>query len=252
MLDLADPLTLGLIVLSYIIGNMVKGVTGFGAILVAVPLMSMLVEPAIAVALTAVSVVASNIWQLWDSGNARFAVKEFWKVLVFLFPASIVGARFLAVVDPNIMSGVIGAMVVLFCVTQMFPARPQITEKQRKYADPIVGLTAGLTGGASIMSGSVLVAYLIAIDLKKDQFVAAIALLYLVNTIPIYVTLSFFNQFDLATLIVSACLIVPAILGLVLGRNLRNKISQKAFERAVVGLLFVIGCLLIHRAVTLG
>ena len=124
MLDLADPLTLGLIVLSYIIGNMVKGVTGFGAILVAVPLMSMLVEPAIAVALTAVSVVASNIWQLWDSGNARFAVKEFWKVLVFLFPASIVGARFLAVVDPNIMSGVIGAMVVLFCVTQMFPARP--------------------------------------------------------------------------------------------------------------------------------
>ena len=250
-MDLSDPLTLSLIVLSYVLGSIVKGVTGFGAILVAVPLMSILVEPATAVALTGVSVVTSNVWQLWDSRNAKFAIEEFWKLLIHLLPASVLGAQFLAVIDPRIASGVIGTIVVLFCLTQMFPVRPQISEKQRKYGDPLIGVTAGLVGGASILTGSVLVAYLMSINLKKDQFVAAIALLYLVNTVPIYVTLSFFDRYDFTTLIISASLVVPAILGLILGRSIRDKISQKRFERVVVGMLFLIGCLLIQRALVL-
>lgn len=250
-MDLSDPLTLSLIVLSYVLGSIVKGVTGFGAILVAVPLMSILVEPATAVALTGVSVVTSNVWQLWDSRNAKFAIEEFWKVIIPLLPASVLGAQFLAVVDPRIASAVIGTMVVLFCLTQMFPVRPQISEKQRKYADPLIGVTAGLVGGASILTGSVLVAYLMSINLKKDQFVAAIALLYLVNTVPIYVTLSFFDRYDFITLVISVSLVVPAILGLILGRSIRDKISQKRFERVVDGMLFLIGCLLIQRALVL-
>jgi len=245
---LNDPITLGLIALAYFIGNIVKGVSGFGAILVAVPLMSVVVEPATAIALTGVSVVTSNVWQLWDSRNAGFALREFWTLLAALLPATVLGAQFLAVVDPRLSGAVIGSMVVLFCLSLIFPVHPRVSPEQRRYLDPLIGGAAGLVGGASILSGTVLIVYLMAVDLKKEQFVGAIALMYLVSAIPIYVTLSFFDRYDTVTLLISAGLIMPAILGLMLGRRVRDRVSQTGFRRIVTLLLFVIGCLLVHRA----
>lgn len=250
-MDLFAPLPQIVVFAAYFLGNIVKGVSGFGAVLVAVPIMSMVVEPATAVALTSVSIVTSNIWQLWDSKHAAFALREFWTLLITLVPATVLGAQFLAVVDPRISGAVIGTMVVLFCLSLAFPMRPQITARRRRYLDPIVGAAAGLVGGASVLTGTVLIAYLMAVNLKKDEFVGTIALMYLISSIPLYLTLSYFGRYDLPTLLISAGLIVPATIGLILGRRVRDRISQTTFQWIVAGLLFLIGLILIQRALAL-
>ena len=119
-----DLLTLGLIAFAYFTSSIVKGISGFGAIMIAVPLMSILVEPSTAIALTGISVLASNIWQLWDSKHALWVIKNYWRLLITLFPMSLLGAQFLANVDPEISGAVIGVIVILFCISQFLPSPP--------------------------------------------------------------------------------------------------------------------------------
>lgn len=246
---LTDPLLLVLIAGSYMLGSVVKGVTGFGALLVSVPVMSMFTDPATAVALTSGSVVVSNIWQLVESRHAVWAFKRFWAMLVVLLPASVVGSQFLAKVDPHLSGAVMGVMVLLFCLSQMLALQFTVADRREKLLNPVIGGVAGVVGGATILSGTVLIMYLVALRLKKDQFVGAIALIYLVNAVPIYMTLSFYGRYSAPELIISAGLIAPALIGLSLGRMVRKRVSQKLFQRIVIALLFVAGVNLLLRAV---
>lgn len=247
-MELLHPATLAFIACAYLLGSVVKGVAGFGALLISVPIMSIVLEPAIAVALTSGSVLVSNIWQLRDSGHAAWAFNRFRVLLLVLLPATLIGSQFLAKVDPRLSGGVIGVMVVLYCVSRLLPLDLSISAHRRRFTDPLTGALAGLIGGATIMSGSILITYLVALNLKKNEFVGAIALMYLVNAIPIYLTLSWFGRYTLDELIVSAALIAPALLGLWLGRRMRNRVSQVLFERIVTLMLVAIGLLLLYRA----
>lgn len=113
---------------------------------------------------------------------------------------------------------------------------------------PVVGGLAGLFGGATILTGSVLIVYLIAQKLKKDEFVGAIALMYLCSSTPIYLTLSWVGKYTFNELIVSGALMIPALAGLWFGRRIRDRVSQTMFQRSVTTLLFVIGLMLVGRA----
>jgi uncharacterized membrane protein YfcA len=194
-------------------------------------------------------VVVSNIWQLVESRHAVWAAKRFWVLLLVLLPASVIGSQFLATVDPQLSGAVMGVMVLLFCLSQMFSLQLAIAERREKALNPVIGAAAGLVGGATILSGTVLIMYLVALRLKKDQFVGAIALIYLVNSIPIYLTLSFYGRYTTDELLISAGLIPPALIGLSIGRMVRKRVSQTLFQRIVVALLFVIGVNLLLRAV---
>lgn len=244
-----DILTVALVIGAYLVANVVKGITGFGALLIAVPLMSIVVEPVVAIAVTAGSVMVSNIWQAIDSGEVRWAAARFWPVYMTLVPAAFVGSQILVLVDPSVSGGFIGVLVILFCLSRLFPVRPRISPENERIAGPVVGGLAGLVGGATQLAGSVLVAYLVSLNLKKNQFVGAIALMYLANSLPIYITLIYFGRYSAVETGLAIGLILPAIAGITMGRMIRDRVSQAWFERIVVGLLFVIGLTVLIRSI---
>jgi hypothetical protein len=245
---LSDPLVLAYIAAAYLLGSTVKGVTGFGALLVAVPLMSLAMDPAVAVELTGGPVLVSNIWQVIDSRHLTWAARRFWPLLVTLVPSAFIGSQFLALTDSRFTSAAIGIMVLLFCLTWVLPVKIEIPPDKERLGAPLAGAISGLVGGATILSGSVVIMYLVALKLTKDQFVGTIALIYLGTSIPIYLTLTWFGRIGTADMAVSAGLIVPAILGMVLGRMIRNRVSQKLFQNLVMVLLTAVGVLLVTRA----
>lgn len=245
---LSDPLVLAYIALAYLAGSTVKGVTGFGALLISVPLMSLAMDPAVAVALTGGPVLVSNIWQAVDSRHFMWAVRRFWPLLVTLVPAAFIGSQFLALTDSRFTSAAIGIMVLLFCLTWILPVKLEVAPRSERFGAPIAGIVSGLVGGATILSGSVVIMYLVALKLTKDQFVGTIALIYLGTSIPIYLTLAWFGRIGATDMAVSAGLVGPAILGMVLGRMIRDRVSQRHFQAMVMALLAAVGVLLVARA----
>lgn len=247
-MTLSEPLALAYIAAAYLAGSTVKGITGFGALLIAVPLMSLVMEPASAIALTGVPVLVSNLWQVAESRHFSWALRRFWLLFLFLVPATFAGSQFLATSDSRLSAAVIGSMVVLFCLLRLRPVSVDIRPRSEKWTAPVAGTLAGLIGGATIMAGSMLVMYLVALKLHKDQFVGAIALIYLCTSVPIYLTLSWFGRIEAGDMALSAALLVPAVSGLALGRQIRNRVPQEIFQKVVIALLLAIGVMLIARA----
>jgi len=66
---LALMLTVG--VLSFCVGGVVKGAIGVGLPMLAVPMMSLVMPTPQAMALVAVPVVGSNLWQVWTERSKK-------------------------------------------------------------------------------------------------------------------------------------------------------------------------------------
>jgi len=243
-----DALTVLGIGAAYFLGSIIKGITGFGALLIAIPLMSLVADAPGAIALTTVPVLFSNIWQLVESREGTWAIRRFRVLSVFLVAATFAGSQFLVRFDPSLSAGVIGVVVVLFCLSKVFPLRLSFQTDRDHLVAPTVGVVAGVIGGTSNLSGTILIMYLVSLRLEKNRFIGAIALLYLFSSIPIYLTLSWFDHYSDQQLWISAGLLIPAFAGLAVGRRVRDFVSQAMFERVVTGLLFCLGIVLLARA----
>ena len=68
--------------LAILFGGLVKGTLGVGLPLFAVPIMSLMIGSTQAIALVAVPVLVSNIWQAWQEGNWKASLKRFWPLMI--------------------------------------------------------------------------------------------------------------------------------------------------------------------------
>jgi len=88
----------------------------------------------------------------------------------------------------------------------------------------------------------------VALRLPKDVFVAAVALLFFVGSLPLFLGLVAHGILNPHHILLSALSALPVIAGLVIGRRLRTRVSQPLFEKALVVVLIVIGLNLIRKA----
>lgn len=245
---LANLLFCGLVFLA---AGIVKGVIGIGLPLVSVPLLAGMVSPGVAISLLVVPVFAANFWQARQSGYHREAFRRFWPAFVTLAVGTLIGVYFLTTLDARTVALIIGTLVVLVSVSQIFPLSLTISPRAESWATPLMGLVAGLLGGISSFSGPPFVMYLVALRLLKDQFVGAIAVYYLFASVPLYASLAYYGFLGWGELLFSAGAAVPVLAGILLGQWLRARVPQEAFRRVVLVALMVVGLNLIRQALAM-
>jgi hypothetical protein len=106
----------------------------------------------------------------------------------------------------------------------------------------------GVLGGMSSLFGPLLILYLVALRLPKDVFVAAVALLFLTGSLPLFLGLVAHGILSPQQIVLSSLSSLPVIAGLVIGRRLRRHVPQALFEKALFVVLIVIGLNLARRA----
>ena len=108
-------------------------------------------------------------------------------------------------------------------------------------------MEAGFLGGLSNLFGPVIVMFLVALGLPKDEFVSAVALLFLIGSTTLYLTLIVNGLLAADEAATSFAAALPTLAGVALGQRLRDHIPQETFNRILLVLLFVIGLNLIRR-----
>ncbi|MCB1803860.1 MAG: sulfite exporter TauE/SafE family protein, partial [Candidatus Competibacteraceae bacterium] len=134
-----------------------------------------------------------------------------------------------------------------FCVAQVLPTRWRIQRRDERWLSPLAGLASGFVGGLTGLYGTIILSYLIALRLDKDTFVGTISLLYLVGIIVLSATLAGHRLLTVTELIGTVLVLLPTFAGMLLGRRLRQRISQPLFRQLLLLLLTVIGSSLIWR-----
>jgi uncharacterized membrane protein YfcA len=243
------PVLLALAVFALLLGGMVKGLVGVGLPLVVVSLLASFLDPKFALALVAVPVVVTNVWQSLRAGLALPAAKRFWPLMLPFVVGTWGGAQIVAAVDTRLLLGVLGIVVIGFSSMSLLRPRSHLSRRQEAVAGPCVGLAAGVLNGVSTVNGPPLVMYLVSLGLKKNEFVGAYALIALSGAVPLllsYIAVGLLGPREFGF---SVLALLPALLGLVCGERLRRRIDAERFRQLLLWVLILLGINLIRRAI---
>jgi uncharacterized membrane protein YfcA len=228
-----------LIAIAAFFAGAVSAVAGFGIGSILTPLLGLTIGVKLAVAAAAIPHFIGNALRLW---TLRHRVdKQILKTFGLMSAAgALVGALLHAAVATQALKLVFGIVLIIvgaFGVTG-WSDHLRFGRRGAWTAGGISGLLGGLVGN----QGGIRAAAMLALDVRKEAFVAtavAIALVVDGARLPVY---AFSTGRDLLTvwpLIAGAS--VAVILGTFLGRSLLGRVPESVFRRLVAALLIALG-----------
>jgi uncharacterized membrane protein YfcA len=241
-------LTLGVCVTAFLLGGLVKGTLGVGLPLFAVPMMSLVIPSTRAIGLVAVPVVFSNLWQMVDSRKMTSGWKRFWPLISTQLIATILTVKFTLSLNESQMSKMVAFSMMLALVLMIYKPSFKVSAKREKKMSALAGALSGLLGGVSALTGPVIITYLMALKLSREEFVGCISIIYLSSALPLYGAMLYYARTDVLDLGYSALALIPMALGLMLGKQIRQRISEKAFRWILYAYLTMMSIVLLIRS----
>ncbi len=237
--------------MTYIIffcGCLIQALGGFGAGLVAVPLLTLLYEPKFIIPAFSLVSLTLNFVILHEARG-----KTQWKKVLFIIAGSSIGLPagvfVLKYLDQNIIRLLIAAVTFVMGLLFLIGYKPQIRETKLTMATS--GFISGIFSGSAGMGGPPLVFLMLSFGLPKDIFRATLIGCFIFNAVW-GVTLYFINGlFTPVNLKISMLAFFPALAGVITGIGIKNRLNETKFRRAIIFVIIMIGIMGTFRAAAL-
>ena len=230
-----------LILIVFVLAGAVKGVIGLGLPTVALGLLTASVGLEAAMALMLAPSLVTNVWQAVVGGNGSVVLRRIWSFLLFATVAVWPGVVLSEGWDTEVLTGILGALLIAYGAAGL--TRPALTIRpgMERWASPLLGAANGvLTGltGSFVVPG---VLYLQSLSLSRDQLVQAMGMLFTCSTIALALALAMEDRLPAQIGLASVLAVLPALIGMVLGRRIRIHLSESAFRRVFFAALIALG-----------
>jgi len=244
-LDLSSVL---FIALALAIGGVVKGATGAGSPVVAVPVMAALFDVRLAVVVMVMPNIFTNLWQL-----RQFRAHHLPRGFALKMAAGgglgvIGGTALLAALPGDTLALILAGSVILYILLRL--ARPSFLLSQDR-AQPLAGL-AGLLGGvlqgAAGISAPVVPSFLNAMRLDRPVFIVTISAFFSAMAVMQVPALVYFGLLTLPLLGLSTLALGAQAAAMPLGQWAARHMSARAFDRVILLMLTGLAGQLIYTA----
>lgn len=224
----------------------VKGLSGFGCGLIAIPLLAFMFPLTFIVPVLGLLSYGGTVMQ-----SFHLRKQVVWRDMLPLIPFSLTGI-FVAVwllvnVEANSLILALGIFVLLYAIYSLLPL--SVSSGSRKWA-VIAGLGGGTVGALFGTGGPFYVVYLKMRQLDKSQFRATIAMIFLVDGGARMTGYALNGLFTTQVLILVLTLFPVLFAGMYVGHHLHIKIDQQRFNQVISILLMISGAMLIFKSVT--
>ncbi len=243
-----DPLSLVLAVLGIVLGGVVKGATGAGAPVVAVPMLALAFDVPTAVTIFAIPNLFSNIWQSWTFRADHLPMSFTLPFVVACLVGAAIGTVMLVSVSPDLL--MIGVALVAFAFIGFRLARPEWTlplPAARRLALP-VGVSAGVLQGAIGVSAPISVTFLTAMRLERPVFIATISAVFLAMSVVQLPMLAAFGLMTPARIAMGFGALGLILAAMPVGSMLARRWSPRVFNNVLLVMLGAIGVRLLFEA----
>ena len=244
-----DSVALAAIAGTFLLAGVAKGVVGFGLPTVSLALLTVAFGLPQAMALMLVPAFVSNVWQALAGGRPLALLGRIWPFLLMAGVTVWLGALALTRVDVQLLSALLGLLLVAYSVVSLAGLKLSLTARQEAWAGPLIGSVNGVLTG---MTGSYVVPgvmFLQAIGLPRDQLVQAMGMLFLVSTLALGLALGGNDFLSLELGLASAAALVPALAGMALGQRLRQRLPERRFRQVFFVALLLLGGYIVAGAV---
>jgi uncharacterized membrane protein YfcA len=209
-----------------------------------------LMPPEIALAGLILPTVVTNISQALRQGftEAWASVVKFYRLIIPILVGIPLSAPFVTVIPEWLYLLVLGIPVTAFALVQLLGLPLAIRLEHRNRAQWVLGLIGGLYGGVAGIWGPPILVYLLSIRAEKTETVRVQGVIFFLGAVVLLMSHLGTGVMNAATVPFSAALVVPAVLGLMLGYAVQDRLPQAAFRRATQALLVLTGLNLIWNA----
>lgn len=245
LMQLEWPLIL-MVVSVMLFAGLVHGTLGLGFPMVATPILAISFDVRTAILITLLPTVSVNLMSIWNSRESFDSVRRFLPLTGFTLIGGIVGAYILANADPNPFRLVLAGLILLYLWNDHSEHMTFHWMGNHVFAAMIIfGMLAGLSGGTTNVMVAILIIFFLSLEVPRKQMVPALNACFLVGKLSQIVVFSLLGLVSMSLLFETAPLALSAVLALMLGQTLRDKIALEIYRKILQVLLAILAIVLI-------
>jgi uncharacterized protein len=254
----------------FLAGGVVKGGIGLGLPTVSIGLMAIWMPITEAAAILILPVILTNIWQAFFGTALKLILLRLWTLLIALMIGSAAATILIASANQSLADGLLGTMLILYAGLALSGARFSVPVRAEPVLSPVIGLATGLISGATAIFVIPAVPYLQSLNfvsgrpgreddpsdptratdqtMIKDALIQSLGITVLVASAGLAFGLGAKGNLPLEVVVPGLIGTATAILGMIAGRKIRNRLSLEVFRRWVLSALIVLGLVMVSRA----
>ncbi len=232
--------TVVFVAIGFLLGGIMKGATGLGAPLIAVPLLTMFYDVQTAVILFAVPNCLPNIWQCWRYRQHRLETSFISKLAIAGGAGTLIGTVLLIQMPATLLKLVLALTVYGYVIFRWLnPGWLMGMPTAQKLVFPTAAV-AGTLQGASGISAPVSVSFINALKLERPQFISTISIYFLATAVVQLPALFVFGLMTPTYFLISLAAVLPLVAGMPIGALLARKLSRERFDTIILLVLLVV------------
>lgn len=237
-----DMAIVTVIVLTFFVGGLIKGMTGLGLPPVVLGILTAAIGIQPAKALILVPTFLTNVLQASSGGHARKVVRITWPFLLTAAVFTASGMFTLSCFRADVMSALLGLGLSVYGVLGLFRLRVDIRDKEWHHPVGVLfgatnGFLTGMTGSSAVPG----VFYLQSIGLSRDELVQGMGILFTLSTVGLTWSLQAQDLLSVQLAVMSAVSLAPAFIGMWIGNRIRKGISEEKFRKMLFVALLILG-----------
>ena len=239
-------LELFIIVFALLLGGVIKGLSGIGLPMIALPILTTQVSIQDAILLLTLPILFSNLIQSKEINTDH--IKQPWllTLLATLLSGMTLGS-FLLFSHQHWILLITAISLTLYSLISLSGFHIRIKEESRIKTAAFTGSIAGFIGGGTSLYGWPVVIYTSSINLNKKDFISTISAIYLIAHLYFMSTLYIQNILTKQSITFSFLASLPVFTGILIGQKFNKKINQKIFYKLIQLLIFIGGILLFFQ-----
>lgn len=236
-----------------LIAGFVKGAVGFAMPLIMISAFSSFISPELALAGLILPTLVTNLSQAFRQGwrLAWGSVKTYHRFVIATMVFIPISAQFVRFIPQQLFLLILGLPLTCFAGLQLCGFDLALRLEHRGRAEWLLGIIGGIYGGIAGVWGPPLLVYLLSTDAEKQEAVRVQGVIFLIGAYVLTAAHLNTGVLNANSLPFSAALVAPALIGMLLGYAIQERLAHDRFRRWTQALLVASGLNLLRRAIGL-
>jgi uncharacterized membrane protein YfcA len=224
-------------------GAMVKGATGMGLPLIALPVLTSVFGLQHAIGVMIVPIIVTNAWQVWRLRPERHAESMGFLPMFLLagVVGTILGTWLLTTLPERWLVLGLGIILLGYVALRVFKPRIVLSAPAAKRFGPLAGAGGGILQGATGISAPIGVTFIHSMSLERTAHVFAVSTMFLVYGLTQLPSMWLAGILKVEWLGQGVLALLPILVFMPVGQFLAAKLSRRAFDLLILAFLAVIG-----------
>ncbi len=242
--------TLIIIFIALAIGSFAKGMTGLGLPPTSIAILAVFFGVEHAIVVTTIPVAFSNIQIVWLARKRFKDMPKIWPPLLAGALGVGLGTWILATLPERSLTILLAVWIAFYLLTVLLNLKIEPEGRAARIFSPVIAGGAGICQGAMGMSGPFIATWAHAMGFLKETYVFATALLFMSISVAHVFGVGVAGLYNEERVVQGLLAILPVMIFIPLGMRLTRRVSARAFNLLIVGIIALMEVRLVWGLIT--